>query len=180
MDIGAIIIIILISGLLILTFYVIGVYNRVLDGRNRVEDQFTQIDLEINKQISLISNILEVTKKITKYEEKVINEIEKTNKKLDNATSINGKIKALYEVDKAINKIYNLRELYPELKSNKNLTSLLNKLKENKERIEYASSFFNDTVSKYNNVKEEYPYSVVAKIFKFKDINYIDFNEENK
>lgn len=178
MDLGAIIIIILISGLLVLTFYIIGLYNRVLDARNRVEDQFTQIDLEINKQIELVTDILEITKKYAKYEEKTINEVEKANKKLDKESEINGKINSLYELNKALDKIYNLREIYPELKSSRNLTSLFNKLNENKERIDYASSFYNDTVSIYNNLKNEPPHSTVAKVFKFKEIRELEINEK--
>lgn len=177
MDLGAIIIIIIMSLLLVLTFYVIGIYNRVLDAKNRVEDQFTQIDLEINKQIEIVTNILEIIKKNTKFEEKIINEVEKANKKLDRESSINGKIIALYDLNKLLDKIYNLRETYPELKSSRNLTSLFNKLNENKERIDYASSFYNDTVSIYNNIIEQFPYSTVAKVFKFEELKQLELNE---
>jgi len=176
MDIGAIIIIMLIAGLLVLTFYIIGIYNRILDAKNRVEDQFTQIDLEYNKIEELIPNIIEISKKYAKYEEKLINELDKANKKLINATSINGKINASNNLNEILTKIFNLKETYPELKSNRNFISLQKKLKEVEERIEYAGSFYNDTVAKYNNIREEFPYSIVAKVFKFKEINYIETN----
>lgn len=178
MDLGAIIIIIIIAGILVLTFYIIGIYNRILDAKNRVEDQFTQIDLEFKKIVELIPNIIEITKKYAKYEEKIINELDKSKNKLINATSINGKIKASNNLNKALNKVFELKVTYPDLKNNRDFTSLQKKLKELEERIEYASAFYNDTVSKYNNAKEEFPYNTVAKVFNFKEIDYLESKDE--
>ena len=75
MDIEAITIIIIVGVLLVITFYIIGLYNELIDARNRVEDRFTQIELELRKKNNLIPDLIEIVKIYAKHEEKIINEM---------------------------------------------------------------------------------------------------------
>ena len=174
MNIGAIIIIIIVSIVLVITFYIIGVYNSLLDAKNRVEDQFRPIDLELNKILEIIPNIIDILKKDAKYEEKIINEIEKLKNKLIKTNTINEKIKLASSLNKTLLKIFELKQTYPELKNNKNFTSLQKNLKDTKEKIKYSSTFYNDAVYRYNNVKKEFPANIISKTFKFKEINLLE------
>lgn len=171
MDIVAIMIIIIIGVILVLTFYVIGVYNRLLDARNRVEEQFMQIEIELNKIVGITERLLEISKKEIKHEDKILDELEKTNNKLKNATSINGKIKASENLNINIDKLFKLKETYPKLNKGKIFSKEQKDLTEVQGRIEYASSFYNQSVLNYNKLKEEFPISLIAKIFKFKNID---------
>lgn len=172
MDIGAIIIIIIISALLVLTFYIIGLYNRLIDAKNRIEDQFTQIDLELKKKIDLISSLVEIVKDYAKHEEKIINELTTVCNKVEKAKNINDKILASNNMNRALNRIFALTDTYSDLKKNKNFLSLQNKLEESDDRINYARTFYNDVVLDYNNLREQFPSNLIAKIFKFNEINY--------
>ena len=180
MDIAAIVIILLIACVLILTFYVIGVYNRLIDARNRVEDQFVQIDVELKRRADLIPNLVETVKEYAKHEEKVLNSVINARNKMLNAGSINDELKASDKVDGALNKLFALSESYPDLKANANFMALQKDLREAEDKISYARSFYNDTVLNYSNLREQFPTNIVANIFKFKEIDYFKVKEEEK
>ena len=172
MDIVAIIIIILISILLVVTFYIIGLYNRLIDAKNRIEDQFTQIDLELRHKIELTNSIIEIVNKMTKHEEKIINELSQGINKYEKTKNINDKINTSNNINKQLFKIFNLKETYTDLKKNKNFISLQEKIENIDDKINYARTFYNDVVLDYNNLREQFPSNLVAKVFKFKEINY--------
>lgn len=172
MDIGAIIIIILISLLLVVTFYIIGLYNNIINAKNKIEDKFLQIDTELRKKVDTAVNIIDIIKKITKHEEKLVNEFELYASKLEKAKSINDKISAAGNINRALNKIYSLEETYADLKKNKAFKAVQDKIEEIDDRINYAKTFYNDVVLDYNNLREQFPSNIIAKVFKFKEINY--------
>lgn len=172
MDIEAITIIIIVGVLLVITFYIIGLYNELIDARNRVEDRFTQIELELRKKNNLIPDLIEIVKIYAKHEEKIINEMIATKNKLDKSNKINDIIKNSKNIDISLNKIFTLTDTYPELKKNKNFQIVQKKLEECDDKINYAKTFYNDVVLDYNNLREEFPSNLVSKAFKFKEINY--------
>lgn len=180
MDIGAIIIIMVIACVLILTFYVIGVYNKLVDARNKLEDQFAQIDVELKRRADLIPNLVETVKGYAKHEEKTLNAVISARNKMVNAGSINDELKASDNVDNALSKVFALSESYPDLKANTNFVALQKDLKETEDKISYARSFYNDTVLNYNNLREQFPTNIIANIFKFKEIDYFKVKEEEK
>lgn len=172
MDIGAIIIIMFVAVILILTFYTIGLYNKLIDARNRVEDRFTQIEIELRKKAEYIPKLIEIINTYTKHEEKIINEVTNVKSKIDKANKVNDVIKASKQVNDSINKIYSLKETYPELKKNKYMQSIENSIEDIEDRINYARTFYNDAVLNYNNIRCEFPSNLVAQVFKFKEIDY--------
>ena len=172
MDIEAITIIIIVGVLLVITFYIIGLYNELIDARNRVEDQFTQIELELRKKNNLIPDLIEIVKIYAKHEEKIINEMIATKNKLDKSNKINDIIKNSKNIDISLNKIFTLTDTYPELKKNKNYLSLQKNVEEIEDKINYARTFYNEAVLNYNNSRLKFPSNIVANIFKFNEIEY--------
>ena len=142
MDIGAIIIIILISILLVVTFYIIGLYNRLIDAKNRIEDKFTQIDLELRNKIELINSIIEIVDKTTTHEEKIISELSQAINKYEKTKNTNDKINASNNINKQLFKIFNLKETYIDLKKNKSFISLQDKIENIDDKINYAKTFY--------------------------------------
>lgn len=180
MDIGAIIIIMVISLILILVFYIIGIYNKLVNAKNKVEDQFAQIDVELKRRLDLIPSLVEVVKGYAKHEENTLTEVINARNEMANASGINEELKASNDVSRALNKLFALSESYPDLKSNTNFISLQNDLKETEDKVSYARSFYNDTVLNYNNLREKFPSNIVSSMFKFKEIDYFKINEEEK
>jgi len=180
MDIGTIIIIIVVGVVLLLVFYSIGTYNNLVNARNKVNDQFAQIDVQLKRRSDMIPNLVETVKGYAKHEEKTLTEVINARNKMASASSINEELEASNQVTTALNKLFALSESYPDLKANTNFISLQNDLKDTEDKISYARSFYNDTVLNYNNLREQFPSNIIAGIFKFKKIDFFKTDEKDK
>ena len=164
MNTGAIVIIIVVGVILLLVFYGIGVYNKLVNARNKVNDQFSQIDVQLKRRVDLIPNLVETVKGYAKHEEKTLTEV----------------IEASNQVTAALNKLFALSEAYPDLKANENFISLQADLKETEDKVSYARQFYNDTVLTYNNLREQFPSNIIANMFKFGKIDFFKTDEKDK
>lgn len=180
MDIASIVIIIIVAVILILAFYVVGVYNQLVNARNKVEDQFSQIDVVLKRRMDLIPNLVETVKGYAKHEEKTLKEVVEARNKMASATSINEELEASDAITSALNKLFALSEAYPDLKANTNFESLQKELKETEDKISYARSFYNDAVLNYNNLRQKFPSNIVASVFKFKDVDFFKASEAER
>ena len=180
MDIGTIIIIIVVGVLLILVFYAIGVYNNLINARNKAKDQFSQIDVQLKRRSDMIPNLVETVKGYAKHEENTFKEVIEARNKMNTAGNINEELEASNAITGALNKLFALSEAYPELKSNENFLSLQKDLKETEDKLSYARQFYNDSVLMYNNTREKFPSNIVANIFGFKEINFFKASEKEK
>ncbi|MCI6847895.1 MAG: LemA family protein [Erysipelotrichaceae bacterium] len=177
------IVIIVIGGLLLLlVLYVIGVYNKLVNAKNKVENQFSQIDIQLKRRTDLIPNLVETVKGYAKHEKGTLTEVIEARNKAVSANTVNEKIKANSELTGAISKLFALSESYPELKANENFLSLQNDLKDTEDKITYARQFYNDSANGFNNLVMMFPSNIVANMFNFKKFDYfkIDENEKEK
>ncbi|MGN1342012.1 MAG: LemA family protein [Bacilli bacterium] len=180
MSLGTIIIIIVAAVVILLAFYVIGTYNNLVNARNKVNDQFAQIDVQLKRRSDMIPNLVETVKGYAKHEEKTLTEVIEARNKMATASGINEELEASNQVTLALNKLFALSESYPDLKANSNFMSLQNDLKETEDKLSYARSFYNDTVLNYNNLREQFPSNIVAGIFKFEKIDFFKTDEKSK
>lgn len=180
MNIGTIIIIVVVAIILFLVFYIIGTYNNLVNARNKVKDQFAQIDVELKRRADMIPNLVETVKGYAKHEEKTLTEVIEARNKMTTANGINEELEASNQITSALNKLFALSEAYPDLKANENFMSLQNDLKETEDKLSYARSFYNDTVLNYNNMREQFPSNIVAGIFKFEKIDFFKTDEKSK
>ena len=178
MDIGTIIIIIIVGVLLILVFYGIGVYNSLVNARNKVKDQFSQIYVQLKRRSDMIPNLVETVKGYAKHEEKTLKEVIEARNKMTTANGINEELEASNAVTGALNKLFALSEAYPELKANENFKALQSDLTETEDKISYARGFYNDTVLTYNNLREQFPSNIIASMFKFEKYDFFAADEK--
>ena len=168
METGTIILIVIVGLLVLLAFYVVGVYNKLVNARNKVDNQFSQVDIQLKRRADLIPNLVETVKGYAKHEEGTLTAVIEARNKAVSATSINDKIDANNQLTGALNKLFALSESYPELKANQNFLSLQNDLKDTEDKITYARQFYNDSAMGFNNLVEMFPSNIVANMFKFK------------
>ena len=180
METGTIIIIIIVGLLLLLAFYVIGVYNKLVNARNKVDNQFSQIDIQLKRIADLIPNLVETVKGYAKHEEGTLTAVIEARNKAVSANGINEKIDAENQLTGALNKLFALTEAYPELKANENFMSLQGDLKDTEDKITYARQFYNDSAMSFNNLVEMFPSNIVASIFRFKKYDYFEASEKEK
>lgn len=166
--------------ILILACYVVGVYNKLVNARNKVENQFSQVDIQLKRRADLIPNLVETVKGYAKHEKETFTEVIEARNKAVNAGSVNEKIEANNELTGALNKLFALAEAYPELKANENFLQLQNDLKDTEDKITYARQFYNDSAMGFNNLVQMFPSNIVASMFGFKKFEYFKAEEKEK
>ena len=176
----ATVIIIIFAVIILLVFYGIGVYNKLVNSRNKVKDQWAQIDVQLKRRADLIPNLVETVKGYAKHEKDTLTEVIEARNKFVSAGSINEEIEANNQLTGALNKLFALSESYPELKANQNFISLQNDLKDTEDKISYARQFYNDTVLTYNNLVQMFPSNIIANMFKFKVYEFFKIEEKEK
>ena len=171
-------IILIIVGVLVI--FVATTYNGLVVLRNKVRDQWSQIEVQLKKRFDLIPNLVETVKGYAKHEKDTLTDVIEARNKFKSATTPEEEMAASGELNKALGRLMVLTESYPELKANENFLSLQNDLKDVEEKISYARQFYNDTVLSYMNKVEMFPSNIIAGMFGFKEMKYFEAGEEAK
>ena len=173
-------IIILLGVLAVIAFYVVSVYNGLVNARNKVRDQFSQIDVQLKRRFDLIPNLVETVKGYAKHESETLEKVIQARNNYANAKTEAEKVAASNEMSRGVMNIMALAESYPDLKANTNFVDLQNQLKEVEDKISYARQFYNDSVLMYNNKVEMIPSNIVASIFGFKKETFFEADEKER
>ncbi|MDO5569653.1 MAG: LemA family protein [bacterium] len=170
--------IIILVVVVLLVIFCIASYNKLVNGRNKVKDQWSQIDVQLKRRTDLIPNLVETVKGYAKHEETTFTEVIEARNKVVSANSINEEIDANNALSGALSKLFAVAESYPDLKANQNFMSLQNDLRDTEDKISSARQFYNDTVLTYNNMIEMFPSNIVASIFGFKAFEFFKVDEK--
>ena len=171
---------ILIIVLVLIVLWAISVYNKLVVLRNRVKDQWAQIDVQLKRRFDLIPNLVETVKGYTKHESETLEAVIKARNTYVSATVPEEQMKADGELTKAISKLFALTESYPDLKANTNFQALQQELTETESKIAAARQFYNDTVMVYNNKVSMVPSNIIASLFKFNKEAFFEANETER
>ena len=152
----------------LIVLWIIATYNSFVQLRNRVKDQWSQIDVHLKRRADLIPNLVETVKGYAKHEKDTLEAVINARNKAVSATNATEEMQANNELTGALTKLFALVESYPELKANTNFMDLQANLKDTEDKISFARQFYNDTVLKYKNKLEVFPSNLVAGIFGFK------------
>ena len=166
--------------LALIIFWMIGAYNGLVSLRNKVRDQWSQIDVLLKRRSDLIPNLVETVKGYAGHESSTLEAVIAARNKMVAAPSKEEEMKASGELTGALNRLFALAESYPELKANTNFLDLQNNLKDTEDKISYARQFYNDAVMKYQNKIEMFPTNIVAGMFGFKPEKFFEATEEEK
>ena len=172
--------IILIVVLVLLVLYVVRTYNSLVVSRNKVRDQFSQIDVQLKKRFDLIPNLVETVKGYAKHESETLESVIQARNNYANAKTDAEKLEASKDMSRGVMNIMALAESYPDLKANTNFIDLQNQLKEVEDKIGYARQFYNDSVLMYNNKIEMFPSNLIASMFKFTKESFFEADEKER
>ena len=172
--------VILIIVVVLIVLWAISVYNKLVVLRNRVKDQWAQIDVQLKRRFDLIPNLVETVKGYTKHESETLEAVIKARNTYVSATLPEDQMKADGELTQAISKLFALTESYPDLKANTNFQALQQELTETESKIAAARQFYNDTVMIYNNKVSMVPSNIIASLFKFNKEAFFEANETER
>lgn len=172
-------VIIIIIVVVILLWYLM-TYNSLVGLRNRVNDQWSQVDVQLKRRADLIPNLVETVKGYAKHESDTLEDVVKARNTFVSAKTPDEEMKASSELSNTISKLLMLQEAYPDLKANTNFISLQNDLKDTEDKISTMRQFYNDTVMKYNNKIEMVPSCIVASLSHFKKASFFEIAEKDR
>ena len=164
----------------LLIFWIIKTYNKLVLLRNKVKDQWSQVDIQLKKRFDLIPNIVELVKGYTKHEKDTLEAVINARNSAVNAQSPTDEMNANNQLSGALNRLFALTESYPELKADTNFQNLQNNLKDIEDKIAFARQFYNDTVLKYKNTIETFPTILIAGFMGFKQEKFFEVTKEEK
>lgn len=171
---------IIIGVIVLLVLYAISTYNSLIKLRNRVRDQWAQIEVQLKRRFDLIPNIVETVKGYAKHESETLKGVIEARNKFTVASTKEQEIEASNQLTGAVRQLFALSESYPELKADTNFLKLQSNLEETENKISSARQFYNDTVLSLNNKVELFPSNLVAKIFGFKKEAFFEAEAEAK
>lgn len=155
-------------------------YNSLVSLRNKVKDQWAQIDVLLKRRTDLIPNLVETVKGYAKHESETLESVVAARNKVVNAQTTEEEIKADGELSRALGRLMAVAEAYPDLKANTNFLDLQANLKETEDKIQYARQFYNDAVLVYKNKLEMFPSNIIASMFGFKQEAFFEASEADK
>lgn len=164
-----------IIGFLLILF--ISIYNRLIVLRNRVENAWAQIDVQLKRRYDLIPNLVETVKGYASHEKELFDKIAQYRAQMLGAKTPGEAAEANEGLTGALKTLFAIAENYPELKANQNFLMLQEELSGTESKIAYARQFYNDSVMIYNQALEIFPNNIVANMFNFKPKEYFEVKE---
>ena len=176
-----IIVLAVIGGLVLITLlYLWATYNGLITLRQRVNEAWSGIDVQLKRRASLVPNLVESVKGYAAHEKTVSENVTKARSALLSATTPTQAAQADNMLTSALKTLFAVAEAYPELKANQNFLQLQGELSDLEAKIAYARQFYNTNVRDYNTQIQVFPAVLVARNFGFKPSSYFEAEEAAK
>jgi LemA protein len=172
---GALVVFLIIIGALFLI--AIGMYNSLVTLRNRCDNAWSQVDVQLRRRYDLIPNLVETVKGYAKHEREVFEKVTQARAAAIGAQTVKDQGQAENMLSGALKSLFAVAENYPELKANQNFLLLQEELSGTESKIAYARQFYNDQVMKFNMKQQVFPSNIIAGMFGFKIKEYFEIGE---
>lgn len=170
--------VLVVAGLII--FYLWFLYNSLVNGRMRVREAWSQIDVQLKRRADLIPNLVEAVKGYAKHEKKLLKDITLARSALMGASGPKGKAEADNQLTGALKSLFAVAENYPQLKASDNFLQLQKELGDTEDKVSYARQFYNTAVMEYNRQLQLFPNVLIANNFGFKSSEFFETVEKDK
>ncbi|HKH06569.1 MAG TPA: LemA family protein [Acidimicrobiales bacterium] len=160
--------------------YLMVSYNGLVSLRNKIENAWAQIDVQLRRRYDLIPNLVETVKGYASHERETLDAVVKARNAGISAAGPHDQAEAENQISGALRQLFALSEAYPDLKANQNFGQLQEELTGTEGRIAYARQFYNDTVYRYNTKIQSFPQNVLANTFRFREREYFQADDESR
>ena len=182
---------IILGVVVLIVFFFVSIYNRLVSGRNAYKNAFAQIDVQLTRRYDLIPNLVETAKGYMKHERETLEAVIAARNAavsgLRGAAANPGNPAAVQQLAGAENaltgalgRLFAVAEAYPDLKANQNMMQLSEELTSTENKVAFARQAFNDAVMNYNNAREMFPSSFVAGMFAFLPAQLLEIESPEK
>ena len=160
-------VIIVVGVLFLIVLWMISLYNKLVRLRNRRQNAFADIDVQLRQRHDLVPQLVDTVKGYASHEKELLTKITEARSAAMAATSIDDKIKAEQQLSSALAGLKVQVEAYPDLKANQNFLQLQNELTDIENKLAAVRRFFNGATTEYNNAVESFPGNMIARNFGF-------------
>ena len=168
---------ILIGILILIGLIGIGGYNSLVALRNRVQNAWSQIDVQLKRRYDLIPNLVETAKGYMKHEREVLESVTRARQQAIDARSLHEQAEAENMLTQTLRSLFAVAEAYPELKANQNMLALQEELTATENKIAFARQFYNDQVMALNNKIHQFPWNLIANAGGFRPAEFFIIDE---
>jgi len=177
------ILIVLLVIIAILAMMLIGMYNSLIKLKNRVEEAWSDIDVQLKRRYDLIPNLIETVKGYAKHESETLEKVTSARTQAMSAQA-GGDAKAQAEAENmlsgALKSIFALSENYPDLKANTNFLELQRELSDTENKIQSSRRFYNGNVRDFNTKVQVFPTNLIANFLGFKERDFFEISDEKE
>ncbi len=173
--------------IVVLLLWIIAMYNGLISSRNRVDEAWSDIEVQLKRRYDLIPNLVNTVKGYAKHEEGTLTRVTEARSKATSITMDPTKLDAQQmakfqaaqgELTSALGKLFALAEQYPDLKANQNFLSLQHDLTDTEDKIQASRRFYNGNVRDFNTKLQVFPTNIFASMFNFTARSFFDIDEK--
>ena len=154
-----------------------GTYNRLVALRNRIDNAWSQIGVQLRRRYDLIPNLVNTVKGYAAHEKEIFEKVAEARNAAISAKTVPDQAQAENQITGALRQLFAVVENYPDLKANQNFLALQEELTAIEGRIAFARQFYNDTVLSYNNKVQQFPSRIIAGMFNFTTREFFQVEE---
>ena len=158
---------IILAIIVILLIVFISIYNGLVQARIKVDNAWSQIDVQLQRRFDLIPNFVETVKGYMTHEKETFEKIASIRTSWANANTASEKMQLDNQLSSTLKTIMAISENYPELKANQNFSELSEELRNTENKISFSRQFYNDTVTAYMKKLQVFPSNIIASMFNF-------------
>ena len=169
---------VLIAVVVVIAFWLVTAYNGLIGARNRVDNSWSQVDVQLKRRYDLIPNVVETVKGYATHEQETFERVIQARNAAQTARGPAEQAEAENFLTGALRQLFALAESYPELRATENFQQLQAELSETENRIAVSRQIYNDTVLTFNNKVQQVPTNIVAGMFGFEAREFFDAGDE--
>jgi LemA protein len=161
----------------LLLLVVVLLYNRLVRLRNRVENAWAQVEVQLRRRYDLIPNLVETVRGYASHERATFEEVTKARTAAQEARTVPEQAQAENLLTQAIGRLFAIAEDYPELRATENFQQLQAQLEDTEGKIAVSRQVYNDAVLTYDTALETVPTNIVGNLFSFEEKPYFEIEE---
>jgi len=168
---------VIIAVIVVIILWLIGVYNGLIRLKNRTDEAWSDIDVQLKRRYDLIPNLVETVKGYATHERELLENVTKARSQAMQATGPEQKGQAENMLSGALKSLFAVAENYPDLKASANFAKLQDELSDTENKIQAARRFYNGNVRDFNTKIQVFPNNLIAGLLKFVKRNFFEVEE---
>ena len=153
-------------------------YNSLIRSRTKVDEAWSDIEVQLKRRYDLIPNLVETVKGYATHEASVFENVTKARSQAMQAGSLKERLADENQLSGALKSLFAVAENYPDLKANANFMQMQNDIRDTEDKIQSSRRFYNGTVRDYNTKLQVFPTNIFASVMGFKIREFFDIDEK--